>query len=264
MPSATIVPSPSPIVTALIAATPSPYIPSFPVPATSQATSQATSLIPTTPFASVQPSVQPAASGSPLSSINSNPAAVVTVGSTDKQIVQTTTPTIVGQAPPNVQVSIIIHSTTLINSQTQTDANGNYVFDVAAASKNLEPGKHTVTISYKDPQTGKIMTKTQSFVVAAPSQSPSSSSEVLALAAPYGSTNPYPITSPDATPVDSPVPSYTPVSTPALITKTISSSGSALPVSGHTSATFFLIFGGLFFILAGVGSFFVSHRRADD
>ncbi len=174
--------------------------------------------------------------------------------------VTTTQPTITGRAKPNVVVTLEIHSDTQITQEVTADQNGTFELDIATLSENLEPGDHTVTYSYTDPETGTVVNETVTFTVA------ESATRQLAQAdTPYGSGNPYPIASPSPSPTPSPTPSPSPTaSASAEATEearvALPATDSAIPVSGSVGTTFALVFGGLFFIISGAWSFWISSQ----
>lgn len=180
----------------------------------------------------------------PVSSASGEVVNVSTTG-TETQVVNTTQPTIVGTAVPNTVVSIEIHSSHEVVTQTTTDSSGQYTIDLEALKETLEPGPHTITISYVNPTTGQTVTETKSFIVedlgmlAAASTSPQ----------PFGTSNPFPVVSPSPSPTVTATASAEPrVSVPAT--------SSSLPKSGSTSTTYFLILSGAFFLIAGIWSYF--------
>ncbi len=172
--------------------------------------------------------------------------------------VTTTQPTITGQAAPKVTVKIEVHSDNQIYQQVVTDDQGNFSLDIAALKETLEPGEHTVSYSYTDPQTGKEITKTQTFTVAA--QEPQTASQ------PYGSGNPIPLGETATTSAATATPSAkvatksatASVSAKTATTATKTSTASTLPASGAIGTTLALIFGGIFFIISGAWSFWAS------
>ncbi len=204
---------------------------------------------------------------SSLSSLTTSTSSAVATASSvvdltkdeNKPIVVTTDqPTIIGKAPANIQITIEVHSETAINQTLTTDSNGAFELDIAALSKNLEPGEHTITISYVDPATGQMVTEERTFTVAenasaqklalatSPSPSPKASS------GPYGTGNPYPIsTSSSQTSTSSSRISYP-------------STGSGIPQSGSVGTTFALVFGGSFFIVAGLWSFWIANSLREE
>jgi len=177
---------------------------------------------------------------------------------TATQTVTTTQPKIVGMAAPNVTISIQVHSETQISQEITADESGNFELDIAALSENLKPGEHTVTYTYTDPQTGEEVSETITFYVA---------ENATAQTQPYGSGNPYPVASPtpSPTPVASPSPSPTMEATPSAVATeearvALPATDSAIPVSGSVGTTIALVFGGLFFIISGAWSFWISSQ----
>ena len=179
--------------------------------------------------------------------------------------ITTTQPQIKANLPANTMVRVVIHSDTAIDETVQTDANGNMVLDVASLGQNLEPGEHTASYTYIDPVTGKEVTKTYNFTV-----DPTATRQ-LAAAADLNmvSKTPTPTASKSPTPVPS-IPygsgnPYSPsASAPATISPTIStrsalvSTNSGQYNSGSVGTTIALLFGGLFFVMAGVWSYFLA------
>ena len=172
------------------------------------------------------------------------------------QTVNTTQPIIIGKAPAKTTVKIEIHSDTAITQQLTADADGSFSIDLSQLGANLEPGEHTVTITYQDPQTGETVTKTQTFVVAQSATANIGKENQ----GPYGSANPYPatgteeISSGSATASDS-------TQTGSVSGRTsMPATGGALPVSGSAGTTLALIVGGIFFCLAGLWSFWVANQ----
>lgn len=180
--------------------------------------------------------------------------------------ITTTQPQIKATLPANTMVRIVVHSDTQIDETMQTDADGNLVLDVASLGQNLEPGEHSATYTYIDPVTGQEVTKTYNFVVA-----PEAEPRQLAQAAttptptptavpsiPYGSGNPY---TPTVTVTSTPTPTAS--ATPALSSNSaIVSTASGQYNAGSVGTTIALLLGGLFFILAGVWSYFLANSFA--
>ncbi len=186
---------------------------------------------------------------------------VVEVNTVKTETVQTDQPVIQGKAVPNVLVSVEIHSEAAINTQVQTDSQGNYSVDLQQLEKQLEPGQHTITVTYTDPNTNKSVTQTKTFTVqsqgliAAANPSPT----------PYSTNNPFVIATPSPTPIiatESASPTPTLVATTSTVISKVSTT-SAMPRSGSATTTFLLIGGGLFFILAGGFSYWVTARQLD-
>lgn len=183
----------------------------------------------------------------------------------DHQVISSTQPVISGVVPPNVSITIEVHSDTEITQQLISNADGTFSLDIEALGKNLEPGEHTVTYSYEDPNTGETVTKTQTFTV-----DPKEDVEQLALAdtsgtksstptpTPFGSGNPYPVGG-NTPATQSATPSATPTATKSARTS-MPSTASGIPVSGSVGTTTALVAGGLFFLLAGAWSFWISRE----
>ena len=177
--------------------------------------------------------------------------------------INTSQPKIVGKAAPNATISIEVHSDTAIDQYIVADANGNFELDISKLQEKLEPGEHTVTYSYEDPVTGKTVTKTETFYVAdtAAAAGTADTSNQLAMANtntdseataetnnsyPYSSSNPYPMES-------------TQEAQPATREAKIATD-TPMPVPGSVETTYALILGGLFFILAGVWSWWIANN----
>ncbi len=178
--------------------------------------------------------------------------------------VETTQPKITGKAAPNVTISIQVHSNTQIDQYIVADSEGNFELDISQLEQELEPGEHTVTYSYEDPATGETVTRTQTFYVSdtatqlaqADTTTDEEASSTGTSEYPYSSSNPYPMAeATDST--DSGVATDSGrVSQP--------STESALPVSGSVGTTYALILGGLFFILAGVWSWWIANNLEEE
>lgn len=173
-------------------------------------------------------------------------------------VIMTTQPQIKATLPANTIVRITIHSDTQIDETMQTDADGNVFLDVASLGQNLEPGEHTASYTYIDPITGAEVTKTVNFTVdptATPRQLAAASTPTPTptpkTSVPYGSGNPY-------------VPTITATPT-AVVAPLISTSSTTVSTSsgqysaGSVGTTIALLLGGVFFILAGVWSYFLAN-----
>ncbi len=214
---------------------------------------------------------------SSTSAIIASASTVVDLTDTTTQTVLTSQPVITGQAAPNVKINVKVNSENEYEFDVVADGNGGFTLDLAKLQAELEPGEHTVEYSYVDPNTGKTVTKVETFFVANPngasstqlalaspkattSPKPSSSPKTSSSSAtPFGSGNPFPIggasASPSASPKASAATSSGRVSNPATT--------SGVPVSGSVGTTVALIGGGIFFILAAGWSFLVA-RNLDD
>ncbi len=159
--------------------------------------------------------------------------------------VATQRPQFLGTAPANSFVQIEVHSEQEYFAVAQTDTSGNWNWTPPG---DLEPGDHTITVTYTD-QSGQQQKITRNFIVLAEGQSSlpaftSSPSGVLA--------------TPTPTPVATPLPTPTPTPIPVISTP---ATPSAQPVSGSSTMTFFLISIGLSFFGFGM---FVTRRSMQE
>jgi len=201
-------------------------------------------------------------SGTTTASSSAN--AIVDLTQTAKPTITTTQPTITGTAAPNVVVTISVHSDTQITQQITSNANGEFELDIAALSQQLEPGEHSVEYSYVDPTTGSTVTKTKTFTVAATA---TSRTNQLAQAQPFGSGNPYPAGTTSTATTSTATTATKSATTTQVNTASRSSqvaSGSALPRAGSTATTFTLVFGGIFFLIAGGWSLWISEQLKEE
>ena len=136
-------------------------------------------------------------------------------------------PALQGTAPAKTKLTIVVHSTQEYQGNVTTDANGNWSFTPPG---NLDPGDHTVTVSYTDAN-GQPVSETRTF-------------KVLAM---NTSTNPAFTSTPSATIEPSP----SPISSSSARTTNVGS-GSAVPESGSTEETLTMLVLGLGFMIAGL------------
>lgn len=185
----------------------------------------------------------------------------VDVDATTPPTVTTSQPTIKGKAAPSVVINIEVNSEHTITQQVTADASGNFVLDISKLSETLEPGEHTVTITYTDPDSGETVTKEQTFTVAQSSTVQLAQATTSPSPTPFGSGNPFPATS-SASPSPSASPKVATSSTTASgsARTTMPSTSSGVPVSGTVSTTLALIIGGLFFMIAGGWSFWIAYQ----
>lgn len=200
-------------------------------------------------------------------------------GTLSTPTLNTSTPVIKGTAAPLTKVTITVHSETFIEQEVITDENGNYVLDLTQLQQGLEPGPHTVTYSYIDPNTGQEVTATHNFYVAGSSEliaQANTGTSTTSTSGPFGSGNPYPVggaptasssATPSATTTASA--SASPVATSSGQATgsgkvTYPATGSGIPVSGSTGTTVALVGGGLFFLLAGTWSYYLAQKAAEE
>lgn len=195
-----------------------------------------------------------------LSEIDENKEASATT-------ITTTQPQIKANLPANTMIRVVVHSDTAIDETVQTDANGDMTLDVASLGKNLEPGEHSASYTYIDPVTGKEVTKTYNFTVDPTAKRQLASAADLGITAtpkitkspspipsiPYGSGNPFTPTV-SVTKTASPSVSVSASSSKSAIVSTASGQYN----SGSVGTTLALLLGGLFFVLAGVWSYYLA------
>lgn len=171
-----------------------------------------------------------------------------------EKVVTTSKPVIKGKAAPNVTVTITVHSETVLNDSIVTDADGNFIFDISQLDQELEPGEHTVSYSYVDPDTGETVEATYDFIVEDTSnQLAQASTETV----PYGSGNPY-SPSPSPTPTLVATQSAAASSSATATRSAVVSTESAVLSAGSVGTTLALVLGGLFFIFTGVWSWWLA------
>lgn len=195
-------------------------------------------------------------------------AIIIDIDAGNGQEVDTTQPTITGRAAPRTKITIQVNSETRITSDVTTNENGEFELDLSALGKELEPGEHTVSYSYIDPVSGEEVSKTITFRVAQSattiiSQANASTTPIggtnAAGSMPFGSGNPYPAS---PTPTLTPEPTPTPDATDSgeATRSSVPSTESGIPVSGSVGTTMALVFGGMFFIVSGLWSFWISSQ----
>lgn len=164
----------------------------------------------------------------------------------------TQTPVISGVVKPNVTLMIQVNSDTQIEQELVADENGYFELDIEALKANLEPGEHTATYTYTDPETGEEVTKTITFTVEPEAGGIGGPQETT----PYGSGNPFTI---EATNSAQATQSAQASGSGDLATRSaITATDSPIPVSGSVGTTMALVFGGIFFIIAGGWSYYLA------
>lgn len=234
--------------------------------------------------------------------LDSEPAAGTATGEEADEVTYTTqSPKIKGRAKPNVEVKIQIHSENQYEEIVMADDDGNFELDLEALGAYLEPGEHTATYTYTDPDTGEEVTASRTFFVEdqnavrlaqANSSTDSQSS--------FGTGDPYPMDAsptptlanqPEPTPSDTdpsdtaltPTPQLTPEPTPEPTP--VTSNGTTVPSeathsttgarqghiatdsspkAGSIEATLLLVLGGIFFIMMGGWSWWLAAELQEE
>ncbi len=157
------------------------------------------------------------------------PKTVTITSIKDGEIISTTKPQIIGTAAPNTKITITVRSTPQSGTVTAA-ANGTWTWNPPA---NLDPGTHTLSVSWTDAQ-GILQTLTKTFVVQA-------------------SEGPAFVASGSATPRPTPTPTPPPAggSTSSATTRvTLPATQSAIPVSGDLTPTLALSMMGIGLVVA--------------
>jgi purple acid phosphatase-like protein len=210
----------------------------------------------------------PASTASSILYLNENVTASTSV--------TTAVPVFSGQAIPNVEVKIEIHSDSQISTTTTTDSNGEFQVNLEELKENLDPGEHTITLTYTDPETQQEVSTTYTFTV---EDTSSLLAQVDDDSIPYGTGSPYPMSTPTSTPAPTPIPTLT--LAPSLATPTpaptvaatdsattkggatrsaVVATDSGVYTAGSVDTTLILVVGGLFFIITGMWSWWVSSQ----
>ncbi|KUK79485.1 MAG: hypothetical protein XD95_0354 [Microgenomates bacterium 39_7] len=200
----------------------------------------------------------------PLPEVSSASSELVLGESPEEPVYTTSKPVIKGLIKPNVEVKISVHSETQYETTLTTSNDGSFELDLEELGLDLEPGEHTVTYSYVDPETGEEVSVTENFWVEdssliqlaqADTTSQTTPTSPTPTSAPYGTGSPYPMSSP--TPTATPT---TPSATDATTTARQQPVGTegALAKAGSIGATMLVAFAGLFFILIGSWSWWLA------
>lgn len=156
---------------------------------------------------------------------NQKPTSIILESLNEGETVTTQKPQFFGKGPGGTTLTITVHSATPINGNVEIPKNGSWSF---AVPSNLEPGQHTITISWID-ISGITRFLTRGFVVSA--------GEVPAFTASDSASTPTPLGSPEPT-----AKAATPTSSP---TPQASASAMPVPVTGDLTPTLILFMIGL-------------------
>jgi hypothetical protein len=154
--------------------------------------------------------------------------------------VNTQKPEIIGTGPTGITLDIEIHSEATYSAKVKIDAKGNWTW---SPPKNLEPGEHTITASYKDAK-GILQKVTQKFIVLA-----AGDSDIPAITA---SSSAKATSSATPTPSKIATPSPTPTTASGSARKSMPSTESGVPTTGNLTPTFLVFIMGLSLIFLGL------------
>jgi hypothetical protein len=164
----------------------------------------------------------------------------------DGETLNSAHPEFFGTAPINSKVVIEVHSDSVTNADTQSDATGSWNW---SPTGDLAPGNHTVTVKVQDPSTGTWQSITRTFTVLAADNSS------LAFVA-SGSATPKVTSIPSpsvaiSTPTSMPTSIATITPTP-IVRAAHLSTASSTPVTGNTLPTVAIITVALLFFIISV------------
>lgn len=186
----------------------------------------------------------------------------------ETKIVTQPKPKIQGKAKPKVVIHISVHSEVEYEEQIVADEDGNFELDMSQYSEGLEPGEHTVTYTYIDPDTGEEVEKVHTFYVEDDTSSATTTStesnthttnqvaQTDTTNTTYGSGNPYPLTSP--TPTTAASSNDSTDSAKGGTRSAVVSTDSGVFEAGSVGTTMILVIAGLFFIFTGVWSWWLA------
>ena len=160
------------------------------------------------------------------------PTSVILENINQGEIISTNQPQFLGKGPGGESITITVHSQTPVSQTITIPTNGSWSW---SPPSNLDPGAHTITISWVD-ATGITRSLTRDFVVQA--------SELPAFTASGSGTNATPTPTPTQTvgPTSTPIP--TPSATPVAI-PTPTATVQPVPVTGDLTPTLILFIMGV-------------------
>lgn len=148
------------------------------------------------------------------------------------EVINTTQPEFQGVAPAGGLIQIEVHSEEPYYGVAKADAEGQWNWTPPA---DLEPGEHTITVTYIDEQGQQQRIQRNFIVQASTGNTPAfTATPSGTIATPTPTPTPTPTMIAQATPVPTAVPTSTPSATPMA-------SASAQPVSGGTTLTWALV-----------------------
>ncbi|MGD9129327.1 MAG: fibronectin type III domain-containing protein [Candidatus Woesebacteria bacterium] len=168
-------------------------------------------------------------------------------------------PVIKGQVLPKVNVKVEVHSDTQFEDTVTADENGEFSLDFSQYGVELEPGLHTVTYTWIDPETGIEHTRSQTFIV-------EDTSSLVAQAASYTDETTYSSGDPYSPYTATATPTPTTATTSATVSaetkggtrSAVVSTSSGTYQAGSVTGTMILVLAGLFFVGTGVWSWWLA------
>lgn len=174
------------------------------------------------------------------------------------EAINSTKPEIQGSAPPDLEISITVESPVTYQDEVVVDSSGEFAW---SPPEDLEPGNHTITVSWVDPVSGLKQFFQRNFVVLAQGESNIPALTSTPSATPVTQTTPTPTPKPTATPTPKPTATPVPTATATPIPRSSQpASASSTPVAGSALQTIILLISGGAFVTTG---FFLGKRFED-
>lgn len=164
--------------------------------------------------------------------------------------VNTQKPEFAGTAPAGTILQVRVESPEAQSGSVTVSSDGSWRW---TPPENLEPGEHTLTISYTD-ENGQEQSLSRTFLILSPG-----SVDFPALTASPSAT-PTPTTSPTITPTVSPALTPTPTASPSGRVS-LPSTEAAVPTPGLLTPTFLVFIMGLSLVFLGLSVGFVSKKQ---
>ncbi len=164
--------------------------------------------------------------------VTPKPTSVILESLTEGEVITSDQPQFFGKGPGGSTITITVNSETQITESVKIPASGSWSYEVPS---NLEPGEHTITISWID-ISGITRFLTRKFVVKA--------GEVPAFTASQSGSTATPTSAPTITPSGNPSPIATvkPTTTPSPI---VTTTALPIPASGDLTPTLLLFIMGI-------------------
>lgn len=177
----------------------------------------------------------------------------------DGEAINTQTPEFIGEGPPGTTLEIILESEHAVTDSVTVENDGSWSWSPSSA---VEPGEHTLTLSWLD-ENGITQIITRNFVVFAQGESDLPAFE----ATPSATGTPTPPDSQQATPTPSPLPTVTPIPTSIPTASptaepTPEATDPAIPVPGTGSLSLWLLMTG--FGLSALGIISILRSRSSN
>jgi hypothetical protein len=164
------------------------------------------------------------------------PTSVILESLSEGETLTTTQPQFFGKGPGGESITISVHSQDPISATVKIPQNGSWSYSVPT---NLDPGNHTITISWID-ATGITRFLTRDFVVKAGEVPAFTASQSGATATPTPTATPATTSNPVSSPTATPIPTKTPTAVPSA-----TSTAMPVPVTGDLTPTLILFIMGL-------------------